>query len=117
MSFRRPTWGPPPSRSACPSPAASVSWRPDPEGHFTRALFPTRAPKFEPSRRGWRDHVGSFEDIGDGRRQFFIGLLPAGFEVLVPVLRPGPTVVVDEAGIGSSHLLRPAIGVEDVAQA
>src|SRR5262245_38782957 len=76
-----------------------------------------------PKQSAWELGVGSWElgllleDVSDRRIQLLSRLVPALFEVLFPVLRPGTAVVIDEARVRRRRLLGPAIGVEDVAQA
>src|SRR5678815_6025978 len=50
------------------------------------------------------------------RKVAFSRLLPTCFEVFFPVLRPGPAVVIDEAGIRVRELRRSAVCVVDIAQ-
>src|SRR4051794_9505299 len=57
------------------------------------------------------------KDIGDRCREIVLRLVPALLEVLLPVLRPRPAVVIDEPRIGGGGLLGAAVGIEDVAEA
>src|SRR5262249_1497315 len=58
--------------------------------------------------------VGGVEHAG---REIGCGLVPADFENLLPVLRPGAAVVVDVARIAGRQLRRPAVGIAQVAEA
>src|SRR4051812_49676449 len=57
------------------------------------------------------------KNIRDRGREIVLRLVPALLEVLLPVLRPRPSVVIDEPRIGGGRLLGAAVGIEDVAQA
>src|SRR5690349_11494803 len=56
-----------------------------------------------------------FENIGHGRGEVVLRLLPALLEVLLPVLRPRTAIVIDETRVRRGGLLGTAIGVVDVA--
>src|SRR5262245_61187309 len=57
------------------------------------------------------------EDVEDFLRNIVLRLIPADFEVFLPVLGPRPSIEIDEAGVGAGQLRRTSIGVLDIAQA
>src|SRR5262245_860798 len=58
-----------------------------------------------------------FKDIEYLFRKFRVGFFPIFLEVLFPVLCPWTAVVIHEARIGCSQLLRPSVRVLNIAQA
>src|SRR5262249_57096930 len=51
------------------------------------------------------------------RREVIVWLFPTDFKVLLPILSPGPAVVINEAGIARRELSGSSIDIAQVAQA
>src|SRR5678815_1932627 len=95
------------------TPAATTRTRAVPAANLSMRRILSPATTALPPVRAGDDLL---EDIGNCGRQLFVRLLDALLEVLLPVFRPGPAVIVNEARIARRELRWPAVHVRHVAQ-
>src|SRR5439155_18996675 len=57
------------------------------------------------------------QNIEDGGRQIVVRLIPSDFEILFPVLRPRPAIIIDVSRIRGGELVGSAVDVSELAQA